>query len=102
MRNANLPIIQALKGHMKPKGETPLHQFQTPRTLEVHHHEIPGLPGRKPGEAIAVNLKGHVLHHSDGKSVIHVSSVAPDSTDMTNKENPKNNLNVRTQESHVP
>jgi hypothetical protein len=89
MKNANLPIIQALKGRAKPRPSTTFDQFEMPRTFEVQHHEIPGLPGRKVGEKLSVRLQGHVhSQHADGKTVIHVASVKPDSDEMKEKTNP--------------
>lgn len=106
MKNSHLPLIQALKNRMKPKEEGP--SFEAPRRFEVLHSEVPGLPGRKVGEAISVNMKGHIQSQSaDGHAVVHVSSVSPDSDEMTKKENPDasdgpKELRVGTQESHVP
>lgn len=106
MKNDHLPIIQALKGRSKPKGDTSLPQFEAPRTFEIQHSEIPGLPGRKVGEHISVTLQGHVHSQSnDGRAVMHVSSVKPDSEAMTKEENPEagkspKEIRVQTQESH--
>lgn len=89
MKNDNLPLIQALKGKMKPKGEEPLAQFEIPRTFEVKHDEIPGLPGRPVGEAMSVRLEGHVhSQHSDGHAIMHVDSVKPDTSGIEKKQYP--------------
>ncbi len=91
MKNDHLPLIQALKGRAKPKPkpETPLPQFEPPRTFEIQHHEIPGLPGKKVGEHLSVHLEGKVhMQHADGHAVMHVSTVKPDTNEMTDAANP--------------
>jgi hypothetical protein len=107
--NENSPLIQALKGRAKPKPETSFDQFEPPRSFEIKHEEIPGLPGRKVGEKLSVRLEGHIhSQHNDGRSVMHVASVKPDTDAMTAKEHPdlktpsKSGAVVTTQESHVP
>lgn len=110
MKNDGIPLIQALKGRAQPKGHAPLPQFEGPRSFDLQHHEIPGLPGKHVGEHISVTLHGHVhSQHSDGHAVMHVASVKPDSTEMTKKEHPdmatpskSGAVNVQTQESHAP
>lgn len=97
MKNDHLPLIQALKGRTK-KPES--FNFEVPRIFEVKHSEIPGLPGKKIGEHITVNLRGHIADHGDGRSTIHVADVKPDSTEMTNKESP-DSVRVITQQSHA-
>ncbi len=106
MKNSHLPLIQALKNRMKPKEM--IGPEDMPRTFELKHTDIPGLVGRKVGEGISVNLAGRIhSQHADGHTVMHVSSVKPDSAEMDGKENPdqKNGpkeIRVRTQESNVP
>jgi hypothetical protein len=64
--------------------------MEGPRTFSIEHKEIPGLPGKKVGEGISVKLTGHVhSQHNDGHMVMHVDSVKPDSSEMMDKENPK-------------
>lgn len=109
MKGDHLPIIQALKGKIKPKAESPTLPFENPRTFELQHSEIPGLPGRRVGEPITVNLHGHIQsQHNDGHTVMHVASVKPDSEEMDAKENPETQtdsqakeVRVRTQQSHA-
>lgn len=89
MKNENLPLIQALKGRSKKGSVESFHSFEPPRTFQLQHHEIPGLPGKKIGETISVNLKGKVhMQHADGHAVMHVTSVKPDSQEMADKTNP--------------
>lgn len=106
MKGDNLPIIQALKGKQKPQSG-PVPQFEAPRTFDIHHGEVPGLPGRRVGEPITVKLEGHVhSQYNDGHAVMHVSSVKPD-TSGTEKEQypeqkvPERGIDVRTQQSHA-
>lgn len=111
MKNDHLPIIQAIKGKLKPKGDTPLPQFDEHRPFEIQHHEIPGLPGRAVGEKVAVRLEGHIhSQHNDGRAIMHVESVKPDGSDMEKKQNPdakvpergvSEEMRVRTQQSHA-
>jgi hypothetical protein len=107
MKNDNSPLIQALKGRTRPKLENALPQFEAPRAITIHHHEIPGLPGRRIGEQISVRLQGHIhSQNNDGHTVVHVSSVKPDSEGMEKEGNPdekepKSHI-VTTQESHAP
>lgn len=110
MKNENHPLIQALKGRSKsPVAKDPFPAFDSPRTFEVQHTEIPGLPGKHVGEHISVRLEGHVhSQHNDGKTIMHVASVKPDSTEMTQKENPdkvtpskSGAVSVQTQQSHA-
>ncbi len=87
--NENSPLIQALKGKAKPKGETSFDEFKPPRTFEIHHGEVPGLPGRQVGEPITVSLSGHIhSQHNEGHAVMHVDEVKPDTNKMTEKEHP--------------
>lgn len=96
MLGDNSPLIQALKGKAKPKEETPLPQFDAPRTVMIHHDEIPGLPGRHVGERIAVNLEGHIHSQSnDGHAVMHVASVKPDTSGMEKKQYPEEKVPER-------
>lgn len=100
MKNNNLPIIQALKAKMRPKGEPTIHDFQSPRTFEIQHHEIPGLVNKKVGDPVTVSLTGQInSQHSDGKAIMHVASVKQ-SGDSPKADNPP--VSVRTQESHAP
>lgn len=112
MKNSDHPLMQALKSK-NSSGKPPEHpfaQFEAPRSFEINHEEIPGLPGKKVGEAISVRLEGHVhSQNNDGHAVMHVASVKPDSTEMTDKENegrktPSESgaVSVKTQESHAP
>ncbi len=110
MKNDNHPLIAALKGKAKPFGNTNLPNLQSPRTLEVQHHEIPGLPGRHVGEPITVNVHGHIHSQSnDGHAVMHISSVKPDTSGTEKKQYPEQNVpergidpvSVRTQQSHA-
>lgn len=89
MKNDHLPIVQALKAKAKKSSTPEMPPFETPRTFEVQHSEIPGLPGRRVGEPITVNLHGHIhSQHHDGRAIIKVASVKPDSQKMAAKENP--------------
>lgn len=105
MKNDHLPLIQALKGKTKSKPDSPVLPFESPRVFELQHKEIPGLPGRRVGEPITVNLHGHIhSQHNDGRTLIHVASVKPDSASMEKKENPETQsetkeIRVRTQQS---
>lgn len=108
MKNADLPLMQALKGRAKPKGNTTFDKFEPPRTFEIHHHEIPGLPGKRVGEHISVNLKGQVHSQHEGKTVVHINDIKPDSSEMTKESYPDKKTPshsgaiVTTQESHNP
>jgi hypothetical protein len=89
VRNENSPLIKALQGRAKPKGDAPLPQFDAPRTFEIHHGEVAGLAGQKVGTPITVSLAGHIhSQNNDGHAVMHVDSVKPDSDGMTAKEHP--------------
>lgn len=110
MKGDELPIIQALKGKQKSKGETPLPQLEAPRSVMVHHSEIPGLPGRQVGETVAVRLEGHIhSQHNDGHAIVHVNSIKPDTSSTEKKQYPEQNVpergvdqvRVRTQQSHA-
>lgn len=108
MKNDHLPLLQALRGRSKPKTDS-VQPIEMPRAFEIQHHEIPGLPGKKVGDHISVNLAGHIhSQNNDGHAVMHVSSVKPDSTEMTDKANPgrktpsMTGAAVTTQESHAP
>jgi len=109
MKGDHLPIIQALKGKMKLKSKhTAFDTFEPPRSLQVNHHEVPGLPGRKVGESISVRLHGHIhSQNSEGHAIVHVSSVKPDSSQSDNSEYPeqkptmKKPLLVQTQQSQA-
>lgn len=107
MKNSHLPLIQALKNRLKPKEES-AGPMDMPRTFELKHNEMADLAGRKVGEGISINLRGHIQsQHSDGRAIMHVANVKPDSSEMTNKENPDadaspKEIRVRTQESVVP
>lgn len=109
MRGDHLPIIQALKNRQKSKA-APVQGPDLPRTLMVHHHEIPGLPGRKVGEPVTVRIQGHIHSQSnDGHAVVHVASIKPDSSETEKKQYPEQNVpergiaevRVRTQQSHA-
>lgn len=105
------PIIQAMKDRStKQVGATPFDPFDEGRLFELQHDKdtIPGLPGRRVGEGISVNLEGHVHSQHDGKTMMRVTSVKPDSTEMTAKENPDSGtpsksgaVSVQTQQSHA-
>jgi len=72
MKNDNHPLVKAMQSRIKSSGP-PFAPMQGPRTFEIQHHEIPGLPGRRVGEPITVSLKGHIhSQHNDGKAVMHV------------------------------
>lgn len=77
MRNKSNPLAEAM-GH---KATPPSIDFKDvpSRQIEIHHSEIPGLPGRHVGEHITVSLQGHIASHEDGHSVLEVHHVAPDS-----------------------
>lgn len=79
------PLVSALG---KNRAIPPSIKFEDvpSRMLEVHHSEIPGLPGRKPGEHITVSVQGHISSHEDGKSTLQVHHVAPDSEAMDEEE----------------
>lgn len=109
MKNDHLPLIQALKGRQKPKDDT-AQLDMPPRTMMIHHTEIPGLPGRKVGEPITVNVQGHIhSQHNDGHAIVHVSSIKPDTSGTEKKQYPEQNvpergvdeIRVRTQQSHA-
>ncbi len=86
MKNDHLPLIQAMKGRAKTVPGEPSFA-PPPRTFEIKHEEIPGLPGRKVGEALSVRVHGKIHQQSaDGHAVMHVSSVKPDSQDLTDQE----------------
>lgn len=72
------PLVQAMN---KGKAKPPSIDFETvpSRELKVEHSEIPGLPGKHPGEHITVSVQGHISHHEDGHSVMQVHHIAPDS-----------------------
>lgn len=108
MKNDHLPLIQALKARSKKKSEpdVSIPPFESLRTFDVQHSEIPGLPGRRIGEPITVNLHGHIhSQHSDGRAVIKVASVKPDTKEMDAKENPDTKetkeMRIGTQQSHA-
>jgi len=85
MKNETHPLMQALKAKAKPQSDS-LHSLAPSRQLTIHHHEIPGLPGRKIGEQISVNLKGRIHSQSaDGHAVMHVASIKPDSDSENEK-----------------
>lgn len=88
MKNDSHPLIQALKFNAKPTGPA-FAPMEGPRTFEINHEEIPGLPGKRVGEKITVSLEGHIhSQNNDGKTMMHVASVKPDSDEMTAKQNP--------------
>lgn len=106
MRNDNLPLVQALRARAKnkPEAEGPVQSLEIPRTFELQHTDIPGLPGRRVGEAITVNLNGHIHSQHDGRTIIRVASVKPDSKEMEAQANPEaqaKEIRVRTQQSHA-
>jgi hypothetical protein len=105
------PIIQAMKDRSKKQvGATPFDPLDEGRLFELQHDQdtIPGLPGKRVGEAMTVNLTGHVHSQHNGKTMMRVTSVKPDSDDMTEEENPdlktpseSGAVSVRTQQSHA-
>ncbi len=100
MKNSHLPLLQALKGRQPAKASDLGSLDEPPRTLQIQHDEIPGLPSRKVGEKISVNLEGHVhSQHNDGHAIMHVSSVKPDSTERTAQENPEKTTPSKTNEA---
>lgn len=111
MRNENSPLIQALKGRVKPKESTSFDKFEPPRTFQIKHGEVPGLPGRPVGEHVSVRIHGKIHSQSaDGHAIVHVDRVdaKPDSSDRTKEDYPdlKANsksgaLRVQTEESHA-
>lgn len=108
MKNEDHPLMQALKAHAKPSGPAFV-PMEGPRTFEINHDEIPGLPGKAVGEHISVHLEGHIhSQHNDGHAVMHVAEVKPDTNEMTAKENPGRKTPsgsgaiVTTQESRTP
>lgn len=72
------PLVDALG---KGKSTAPSLDFETmpSRMLEVHHSEIPGLPGKYPGEKITVRLEGHISHPGATSSIMQVHHISPDS-----------------------
>lgn len=79
------PLVSALS---KGRATPPSIKFEDvpSRTLEVNHSEIPGLPGRHPGEHITVSVQGHISSHGDGTSTLQVHHIAPDSPAMDKEE----------------
>lgn len=109
MKGDHLPIVQALKGNIKKATNNTI-AFEQPRSIEIQHHEIPGLPGRQVGEPITVQVHGHIhSQHNDGKAVMHVSSIKPDTSGTEKKQYPDqkvpergvDEVRVRTQQSHA-
>lgn len=110
MKNDNSPLIQALRGKAKPKPSTEFDKFEPPRTFQVHHGEVPGLPGRRVGDQISVSLHGKIHSQSaDGHAIVHVDRVEakPDSMDRTKENYPdfkatsrSGAIRVQTEESH--
>ena len=89
MKNDSHPLLQALKARSKSTANPKMEPFEMPRSLQIDHGEIPGLPGRKVGEPITVTLSGHIHSQSnDGHAVMHIASVKPDSKEMDEKESP--------------
>lgn len=90
MKNSNHPLIKALQSKTNKPFSGPMNApMEGPRHFEIGHHELPNLAGQKVGTPITVSLKGHIhSQHHDGKAVMHVDSVKPDSSDMENKQNP--------------
>lgn len=79
MKNDNLPLVKALQNRGKKGTPANVLPIQAPRTFELKHDEITGLPGRKVGDSISVHLHGHIQsQHNEGHAVMHVSSVKPD------------------------
>lgn len=72
------PLVSAL-GRNRETPESIKFEDVPSRLLQVHHSEIPGLPGMHPGEHITVNVQGHLSHHGDGTSTLQVHHIAPDS-----------------------
>lgn len=110
MKNDNLPLVQALRNSGKKGTPANVPEIQAPRTIMVHHSEIPGLPGRRVGEPVTVNIQGHIhSQHADGHAIVHVSSVKPDTSGTEKSQYPDqkvpergvDQVRVRTQQSHA-
>lgn len=90
MKNDHLPLIRALGKKAKPANLPDLPTFESPRVFEIKHHEITGIAGRRVGEKVSVHLRGHIhSQHNDGRTVMHVSSIKPDSDEMKDKQYPE-------------
>lgn len=82
MKNEDHPLVRALsRDKGSAGGDSKMLDFdEIPTYLNLKHSDIPGLPGRKVGEQITVNVSGHIhSQHNDGHAVMEVHHIAPDS-----------------------
>lgn len=102
MKNENTPMIQALK----KRSRIPEPSFKIPepdRLFQIKKEDIPVASKFTPGDDSKFVLHGKVRSmHDDGSMMMHVYKVEHKQDTEDVKSAPKEQINVKTQESHSP